>query len=188
MILDTGSSSSEEEGPNRPTSGPSARNGEVRRRRSRTPSPRRRHRDVSPRSEKLHKSTQHKNSAPFSSTSQTANLSFLFCVSRKRRSPSPGRRRRTPSPPRRRRSPSPRRRYGFVHRAARISSHNALDLTDFEFQVSFSTASSSFPITEALLSPHPAPLQPLPFAAAEEEDVQLPCQAFPSQATALQVS
>lgn len=53
LVLDTGSSSSEDEGPTRPTAGPSARNGEVRRRRSRTPSPRRRHRDVSPRSGKL---------------------------------------------------------------------------------------------------------------------------------------
>lgn len=48
---DTGSSSSEDEAPPRPTSGSGARNGEVRRRRSRTPSPRRRHRDVSPRSD-----------------------------------------------------------------------------------------------------------------------------------------
>lgn len=49
LVSDTGSSSSEDEGPKRPTAGPGARNGEVRRRRSRTPSPRRRHRDMSPR-------------------------------------------------------------------------------------------------------------------------------------------
>lgn len=51
LVSDTGSSSSDDEGPKRPTAGPGARNGEVRRRRSRTPSPRRRHRDASPRSD-----------------------------------------------------------------------------------------------------------------------------------------
>lgn len=49
LFSDTGSSSSEDEGPKRPTAGPVARNGDIRRRRSRTPSPRRRHRDGSPR-------------------------------------------------------------------------------------------------------------------------------------------
>ena len=51
VVSDSGSSSSEDEGPKRSTTGPGARNGEVRRRRSRTPSPRRRHRDASPRSD-----------------------------------------------------------------------------------------------------------------------------------------
>uniref|UniRef100_A0A665TYT1 Serine/arginine repetitive matrix protein 1 n=1 Tax=Echeneis naucrates TaxID=173247 RepID=A0A665TYT1_ECHNA len=83
VVSDTGSSSSEEEGPKRPTAGPGARNGEVRRRRSRTPSPRRRHRDISPR--------KRRSPSP----------------GRRRRSPSPPR--RSPSPPPRRRSPSPRR-------------------------------------------------------------------------------
>lgn len=50
VVSDTGSSSSEDEAPKRPAPGAAARNGEVRRRRSRTPSPRRRHRDPSPRS------------------------------------------------------------------------------------------------------------------------------------------
>lgn len=54
LVSDTGSSSSEDEGPKRPTAGPGARNGDVRRRRSRTPSPRRRHRDASPRSDTEH--------------------------------------------------------------------------------------------------------------------------------------
>lgn len=49
VVSDSGSSSSEDEGHKRPAAGPGARNGEVRRRRSRTPSPRRRHRDMSPR-------------------------------------------------------------------------------------------------------------------------------------------
>lgn len=47
---DSGSSSSEDEGPNRQQSGQGARNGDVRRKRSRTPSPRRRPRGLSPRS------------------------------------------------------------------------------------------------------------------------------------------
>lgn len=51
LVSDTGSSSSEDEGLKRPNAGPGARNGEVRRRRSRTPSLRRRHRDISPRSD-----------------------------------------------------------------------------------------------------------------------------------------
>lgn len=46
---DSGSSSSEDEGPKRSAPGPGTRNGEVRKKRSRTPSPRRRHRDASPR-------------------------------------------------------------------------------------------------------------------------------------------
>ncbi len=54
LVSDTGSSSSEDEGPKRPTAGPGAKNGDVRRRRSRTPSPRRRHRDASPRSDTCH--------------------------------------------------------------------------------------------------------------------------------------
>lgn len=53
LVSDTGSSSSEDEGPKKPKTGPGARNGEVRRRRTRTPSPRRRHRDASPRSVKV---------------------------------------------------------------------------------------------------------------------------------------
>lgn len=51
VVSETGSSSSEDEAPKRATGGSGARNGEVRRRRSRTPSPRRRHRDPSPRSD-----------------------------------------------------------------------------------------------------------------------------------------
>lgn len=49
-VTDSGSSSSEDEGPNRQQSGPGARNGDLRRKRSRTPSPRRRPRGLSPRS------------------------------------------------------------------------------------------------------------------------------------------
>lgn len=51
VCLDTGSSSSsEDEGPRRQNRGAGARNGEIRRRRSHSPaSPRRRHRDASPR-------------------------------------------------------------------------------------------------------------------------------------------
>lgn len=51
VVSETGSSSSEDEAPKRATGGSGARNGEVRRRRSRTQSPRRRHRDPSPRSD-----------------------------------------------------------------------------------------------------------------------------------------
>lgn len=40
-------------------------------------------------------------------------------------------------------------------------------------QVSFPTSPSSFSIPQAIFSPYPASLQPLPFAATEEEDVQL---------------
>lgn len=177
---DTGSSSSEDEGPNRLTSGSSARNGEVRRRRSRTPSPRRRHRDVSPRSDIL---------------SKWLNfiLWTMFCIVhvyyglwlnsfRKRRSPSPGRRRRSPSPPRRRRSPSPRRRYLHISWAIVCVNWNfercVVCLGFFDewiwiSQVSFSTSPSSFSIPQAIFSPYPASLQPFPFAATEEENVQL---------------
>ncbi|CAG5866166.1 unnamed protein product [Menidia menidia] len=75
---DSGSSSSEDEGPKGSAAGPAARNGDVRRRRSRTPSPRRRHRENSPR--------RRRSPSP----------------GHRRRSPSPPRRRRSPSPPRRR--------------------------------------------------------------------------------------
>uniref|UniRef100_A0AAV2JGR3 L-threonine 3-dehydrogenase, mitochondrial n=1 Tax=Knipowitschia caucasica TaxID=637954 RepID=A0AAV2JGR3_KNICA len=88
---DTGSSSSEDESPKRPTAKPAARNGDVRKRRSRTPSPRRRHRDPSPRKRQSQSPTGRRRPSP----------------PRRRRSQSP--RRRSPSPPQRRRSPSPRR-------------------------------------------------------------------------------
>lgn len=65
-----------------------------------------------------------------------------------------------------------------------------LNLNEFGFQVSVSTTSSSFSVTEAIFSPYPASLQPLPFATTEKEVVHFSCQTLPShgQATALQVS
>lgn len=47
---DSGTSSSEDEGPNKSAAGPGARNGEVKKRLSRSPSPRRRFKEASPRS------------------------------------------------------------------------------------------------------------------------------------------
>lgn len=65
-----------------------------------------------------------------------------------------------------------------------------LNLDEFGFQVSVSTTSASFSVTEAIFSPYPASLQPLPFATTEEEVVHFSCKTLPShcQATALQVS
>lgn len=63
------------------------------------------------------------------------------------------------------------------------------NLTESELQVSVSAAPSSLSVTEAIFSPHPASLQPLPSATTEEEVVQLSRQTLPShgQASALQV-
>lgn len=50
-----------------------------------------------------------------------------------------------------------------------------LNLSEFGSQVSVSTTSSSFSVTEAIFSPYPASLQPLPFATTEEEGVHFSC-------------
>lgn len=187
LFTDTGSSSSEDEGPKRPTAGPGARNGDVRRRRSRTPSPRRRHRDVSPRSDTSHSTCTILSESFHLMVDWNPSwpclayvLFFYLYPFRKRRSPSPGRRRRSPSPPRRRRSPSPpRRRYrhvDFISVAIICVLMTDNFIRVFEFgasQVSFPTSASSFSIPQTIFSSYPATLQPLTFATTEKEVVQL---------------